>query len=420
MFRAIFEFLKDLFGFSGHRHYPPAPAPEPIPEPVPVPPPPVPPPVPLPPPDRRPPARPHTRVICLGPYGLMNERDMGAAQWDVVLSDMYNAGYNQLSMFATMPFAEKAVRIHPWPRVGNHFDFTRTNPEYRNHIAVMFDRMAYWRIIPHIKFVDQFHHDKWGANPDPFIDLFGENDNALYSSLDLYGDGKFHWLIWDEHHPGSYYNYRAAPGRAMEYHAMKMFVDMIIDEAQKTRLKWPDFAVSWAWANETRAWVRDDGSQDKARSLGDRDEVVLWVRDLWKAAGFVEGHNLYSYFDYTASINGQPRNWAYDYFAAMFKGIRERNMRLEIHSIFGTDVIKQFIAKVEEAAPEANGIPLDPKYVMWSTDGDMRMIADYRGLGHSKYNVDLKFDTISTWIPGFMNMWKKYFQNGKYKSYING
>jgi len=288
----------------------------------------------------------------------------------------------------------------------------------------MFDRLGFWRITPRVCFVDQFH-EKDESDIDPFRQGLGTgnewdkwSENALYNSWD--GD-KYRWLKWDEPKPRQYTNFRATSPFGQ---GMNRYVGAVVAEAKKVLNKkapngkplYPDFQVSWKWGNETMAYVNDDGTIDKSKSRGDRDEVHVWIKEKFKAAGFVNGKNVFSYVDYAALVRGL-KVFSYPVMDFAFNGrpnnpndgIRGHGDRLEVHGILSLDAIR----KLET---QAN---IDWKFTTFSTDGDLKMVADYPELGHSKYHVDLKLDVKKgePYFPlNWMQFWRTYFP--RYYNYV--
>jgi len=364
----------------------------------------------------RPPFRPRNPIKCIGPYtgAAVDER----VDWDEIGKDCYDHGYNQISVFLTTAFHNHLGTFYPWPLVGSKYDYSRLNPIWRAHIAKMFDRLAFWRITPHICFVDQFHDYEY-SKKDPFRQGLGSGndwdrwlENALYNSWD--GD-KYRWIKWDEPSNGNYTNFKTtSPFGA----GMNRYVGAVVAEAKKVLNKkapngnplYPDFQVSWKWGNETFAYINEDGSTDNSKGRGDRDEIYVWIKEKFKTAGFIEGKNIFSYFDFAALIRGR---WDFHYPTmdiAFRKGIRGRHKaRIEIHHMLTLDDIKDMESKGK----------VDWRYAMHSTDGDLKMIADYSELGHSKYHTDLKLDVKKgePYFPlNWMQFWRTYFP--RYYNYV--
>jgi len=316
----------------------------------------------------------------------------------------YDHGYNAVSIFLTTGFGNT---LFPWKLNGGKFDYNSLNPVWKEHIYTMLERFAYYRIRTHICFVDQFHKEDDSPNPDPFRQGFKSDDEELwYSSLPL--DLSFYsFLQWDELKPRKYTNYRTTSAVG---HGLELMADYYIEAARQVKEKYSDATYSWKWGNETRAVTDADGKFIKSKSRGDRDEVFIWIQNKWTAAGFKDGKDVFSYFDYSCN-KADLRTPDYDCLDDGFnRGIRQfRNSRLEIHGILTVKQIQDYIDNAH----------LDPNYVLWSTDGDLRMQAEYKVLGHAKYNTDLKFDIKKgeAWSStDFMKNFERY--EYRYRDYI--
>lgn len=341
----------------------------------------------------RPPIRPRTPIKCIGPYTGAGDPKVKAEQWDEIGKDMYDAGFNQFSVFLVL-----ATPLKFWP-----IPMTK---EWEDHIYTMLERLAFWRISPKIKFVDQFHED----NDDPFARLSVEQ---LYSSWD--GD-KYSWIKWDEPAPRKYTNFRATTPLGKD---IIKYIQTVVKCAQRVKdLKrpngtplYPDFRLVVAWANETMAIFDEEGNHP-VKTRGDRDEILYYVQGLLKDAGFVLNKNLLVEVDYLA-FRPDIRHVDYQTMANVSQYLTKKGQRLEIHGILTVDDIKKYIAA-----------GVNPKSSLFSTDGDLKMIdyeKRYTALGHSPYHVDLKLDCKKgqPFFPtNFMKFWRTYFP--AYKTFIKG
>ena len=364
---------------------------------------------------KRPPVHSRTPQKCVGPYrGL--ELNMSLEDWDEVGRDAYNSGYNQISIFLTLQ------EPWPWPKLpSGKYNYLAINPVWEKQLYNMLERMAFWRITPHICFVNPYHNN----SKDPFCQGLGNHigpnnlnwpdDEALYSSW----NGKIYtWLQWDEEHQRVYTNYRATSifGRGM-----LLMINTVINKAKEVKelrrpndsLLYQDFKISYKWGNETNAFVTyKDPKFPKGKitkKFGDRDEIFTYIRRLFIEAGFVNGINLYSVVDYLAFNDDELKNPPDMRICGnVSKDLNSKGFRLELHGIKTTNDIEQFVA---------HGVI--PRSTLFSTDGDLRMVADYEGLGKSIYHTDLKLDTVppNPFFPGdFLRFWRTYFP--KYKDYI--
>lgn len=331
---------------------------------------------------KRPPFRPKTPIKCAGPYTGAGDPKVKAEQWNEIGKDLYDAGYNQFSVFLVL-----GTPLKFWP-----IPMTK---KWEDHIYTMMERLAFWRISPKIKFVDQYHE---GEPNDPFSKLTVEQ---LYSSWD---GQKYSWMQWDEPTPRHYTNFRATT--PLGKNIMK-YVQTVVKCAQRVKdlkrpngtLLYPDFRLVVAWANETMALFQ--GNDDHpSKTRGDRDEVLGWVQGLLKDAGFVLNKNLLVEVDYLA-YRDSIRNIDYPTMASVSQYLTKKGQRLEIHGIETIDDIKKFIQA-----------GVNPKSTLFSTDGDLRMEADGQALFDSPYHVDLKVDCKKgqPFFPtNFMAFWRKYF-----------
>jgi hypothetical protein len=301
--------------------------------------------------------------------------------FDKIGKDLYDAGYTQVVVFGSTGFNNN--NVWPWPFKNNRFDYTKINPVYAAQLSKLFERMAFYRIRVHFKFVDQFHGSDDVPIPDPFRQAFDDfNDEALYSSY-VAATQKKYWLDWDEVTGGHYSNYRCI---APVCGGIDRYINAVIAADKAAKLKWPDRpAPSWVWANETMAYVDvQTGHVVNVRSRGDRDEVFQWVRAHFSAAGYVDGKDAFSYIDYVALLGGR-KDIAYSVLHDAFtRGIRgKEKSRLEIHGMLSESQIRDVNTKAG----------LDPRYVLYSTDGDLRLTGDYAGLAkQTSFDIDLKLD----------------------------
>src|SRR6185312_6079817 len=94
---------------------------------------------------------------------------------------------------------------------------------------------------------------------------------------------------------------------------------------------------------ETTAYFSSKlGKVDKLRSRGDRDEIHVWIKNKWLAAGFKEGKDVLSYFDYSCNIDGK-KSLEYGCMKDAYKGIRMRGSRLEVHGILDVPDIDKLV-----------------------------------------------------------------------------
>ena len=342
----------------------------------------------------RPPLRPKTPIKCMGVYvGLAGQK--AGLDFEEIASDLYNHGYNQISIFLSTVFNNTG--LWPWKLVGTKFDFTQDNEDYYTHYENLVDTFSFWRIVVHNKFVDQFHEE---PGKDPFKQAFGDDVEALYSSWD---GSKYRHTKWDEPKPRVYTNFIGVNdvGRGII-----RWVKRIAAINAKISKKYPDFRTSTAWANETHALFHE-GESHPYKTRGDREEMTYFVRKTFEAAGFTINKKLLVYFDYLAfrpdihTIDKQTM-------AKVSKDLSKRGYHLEIHGILTLQEISGLITA------GVNG-----KATMFSTDGDLRMEADYPGLGKSSYHTDLKFDIKKNepWSSTDMMVnWRKYRE--RYKDYV--
>lgn len=321
------------------------------------------------------------------------------------------AGYTAISIFLTTAFNN--VDLWPWTRSGTKFDFSTINPAWKSHIQRCCDTLAKFNVNPHFCFVDQFHDSGDSPGADPFRQALGSawDEEPLYSSWD---GSKYTWLAWDPNKdpkPGHIEDFKVLPGFGQ---GMQRYIKAVIACCKKTRTQFPTFTPTWKWGNETLA--RFDPVQGKTTNQrGDRDEVYIWVRCLWEQAGFVEGDSMRSYFDYLCVTAGKHKTDP-DYInmptmkSAFTKGVRGKHKaNMEIHGILTLADIQKF-----------NAAGLDEDFLLFSTDGDLGMKADYPGLGKSPFHTDLKFDIKKgqTWdSQDWMKNFNKYWP-GKYDRYV--
>lgn len=335
--------------------------------------------------------------------------------YDQVARQLLEAGYNSVSDFDTTAFGSinKAGThpLWPWPIKNGKFDFNHLDPEWQDNLYRFDETMAFWRIARHHKFFDQFHSPGDSPGLDPFRVGLGTpadfDPESLYSSYNFH-DGKFHWIQWDD--VGQHQtNFRCLNDLCR---GISLYIDYEIATEVRVKALYPDSTFSWVWANET--FGECDMSSGKCvgtqRKQGDRDEVFSWVYAKWKAAGFVEGKQYSTFFDFTISNKGKHKTDP-DYYnyaemgKAYQKGIKGKwHSNVEIHGILTTPMVAKYIANGVEAI-----------HFLPSTDGDLNMVADYRGLGASAFNTDLKFDirrgepwSATNWMINFNRYFPRY------------
>ena len=350
----------------------------------------------------------------------------------IISQQMYNnaatlsGGYTVGSIFLSTAFGNVNNAMYPWPRIGttNKFNLNVINQQWSAHLLAIFKAFSCYHIRPHICFVDQFHKVEDNPGPDPFRQMWGQDwsPEPEYSSYVAVGqgtqyDGKQTWLKWDEVKPGQYSNYQLV---GVNGKANGMFIDEVIKNYKVVKLQDPSFTLEWKWSNEDMAYIDNSGPNPRAvnaKSRGDRDEVISYVKKKFVDAGFIPNKDTYCFFDYSALVNGRkqflydPKTHkqiggpSYPILANAFsQGIRKKhNARLELHGILTVDDIKKYIA----------GAGLNEQFVDWSTDGDIRMQAQYVLLGKSSYKeIDLKLDAKpgQTWdTQHYMVNFYKYF-----------
>lgn len=362
----------------------------------------------------RPPFRPRKPVKMIGPYvGFLSQ----SSDYDRLGEELYEAGYNAASVFLTTAIGPW---ISPWKPMGSNFNFGVINPVWLNEYKKMSRAMAHWRITVHNKFVDQFHDFEDNPKPDPMrVGLKTGNEfdpKLLYESLDY--DWDYVWISWEEEGAGKYKNYKLLTPFG---HGMNLLVDTVIDVNKEMKDEFPDFFASWAWANECLAEY--DPNTGKAKNIrGDRDEIHQWIDQKWKAAGFEVAKKYRSYFDYFMRTKGAPRTPHYPSMAEEQMWIYRRYYAfIEIHGIMGLeDVAKYDAAKFTDK--HGTVYDFNKARTLFSTDGDLRMEADYVGLGKATNipAVDLKLDNKRGQTPlgnDFMAYWDRYFP--KYRTYVN-
>lgn len=358
----------------------------------------------------RPPFRPKTPIKCVGPYVGAGDPKVKAEQWDEIGKDLYDAGYNQLSVFLTL---DTPLDFYPWPKVDNVYDFGTIRPDWEEHIYTMMERLAFWRISPKVKFVDSYH----GKN-DPFDQgLKPFDDEELYSS---WANDRYNWIMWDELVPRHYTNFRPvnAFGRGMinYIHAVVRCAKRVKDLKNPAgKPLYPDFRIVIAWANETHA-IFEGNATHPSKTLGDRDEILFWIQGLFHEAGFENNKNMLVEVDYLA-FRPNVRSVDYNIMAKVRHDLAKKGQRLEIHGILSIADIKKYT----NITLNIGGVPVkfDPKTCLFSTDGDLGMNGKYVELGHSPHHVDLKLDcTIGQpFFPAnFMQFWRTYFP--KYRTYV--
>jgi hypothetical protein len=324
--------------------------------------------------------------------------------WDSVLTRLAARGYNAISIFLTTVFANQQ---YPWPLTAGLFDFTVDNEDYYANLNRALVASAKTGVRLHFCFVDQFHshHDNKGnpgdnPGPDPFrqgLDLGNEwDENLLYDSI-TFAPLKYYWVKWDEPRPRQYTNYRFLGAFGM---GMKRFVNRIVNLTKKVSVNWPELPLpTWKWSNENLAMVDSTGHPTDKR--GGRDEVHRYIDGRFNAKG-MGGRG---FFDFLILDGKTPM---YQLMVDVFrKGVRLWNKAgMEIHEIMDVADTLKFPLTLPER-----------KEVIFSTDGDLKMEAEYYKLGHSTVpNVDLKFDVkkgepIPPDVMDFFNLyWPRYIK----------
>lgn len=336
--------------------------------------------------------------------------------------ELYDAGYNAISLFLTTCFHNTKPTTYPWPLVGAKYDFSKINPDWRNWLYKVIETLAYYRIRPHIAFVDQFHEAGDNPLPDPFRQgLFGNREfdaDPLYSSV-TFAPTKFWWLKWQDAAGNKYVNYQTLGefGKGMELYINEVIA--ICKEVKELKndagaLLYSDFAISWKWANETMAEY-NPATKHVDNKRGDRDEIIYWIWNKFKAAGFTTGPRYRPYFDYFCrDKGGKPRDPYYPAMAEQQYWIwRKYQAHLEIHGVLTTSDIEKY------KQARFRTYTLQGSKALFSTDGDLRMQGEYKELGASQENVDLKLDTTAgkpLFTDNYQQFWDAYFP--KYKTYI--
>lgn len=334
---------------------------------------------------KRPPVRPRTPIKCAGPYVGAGDPKVTAEDWDKVGKDMYDAGYNQFSVFLALNTPLRFLPVNA--DLSLNKKWVESNYNFQ-------ERMAFWRHNVQMKIFDQYHE---GEKNDPFASLTTEQ---LYSSWD---GSKYAHTKWDEPLPRRYTNFRPTSKIGI---AIKFYVKAVVANSKKVKElklpngkpKYPDFRVVLVWANETMALFKDSNHPVKTR--GDREEMLAWVTDLYEQAGFVKGKDLFVQVDYLA-FRPDIRTIDYKIMANVSKDLTRRGMRLEIHGIKTVADIQKYIKA-----------GVDPKSTLFSTDGDLKYTAEGQKLLDSPYHVDLKVDAKpgQPFFPtDFMQFWNHYF-----------
>ena len=157
---------------------------------------------------------------------------------------------------------------------------------------------------------------------------------------------------------------------------------------------------------------------------GDRDEIQQWIFAKWKANGWVIGGKFNYYFDYFCrDKGGAPRD---PYYPAMVEEQyyigRKYRAQIEIHGVLGNDDINRYASS--SAIIRGKKISFNRKRALYSTDGDLRMTADYDHIGEDSEgnavdHTDRKLDTVAgkPFFPdNYQMFWDTYFP--KYKGYV--
>jgi len=350
------------------------------------------------------------------------------SDYDKLGKDLYEAGYNAVSVFLSTIWNHGLV---PWKKSPTgKFNFGQIDPAYADNYRRMLKAMAFWRITVHNKFVDQFHDIKDFPGDDPMRQGLGKlySDVVLYESLDKSDNDNWKnvWIGWKEIGAGKYEDYKMLSdfGRGME-----LFIDFIIGVNKEIYAEFPDYQGSWAWANECLGeYDPATGTQKNIR--GDRDEIHQWIFKKWQASG-IPSSKIRNYFDYFVRIKGEPRTPHYPAFVEEQMWIQQRyGALIEIHGI----LTNADIAKFKNATwTDKHGVK--HKFIinraLFSTDGDMRMVADYEHLGEDSKgktvcHVDRKLDYAPNDLPtagekvNFMKFWERYFVKGGYPHYVKG
>ena len=340
----------------------------------------------------RPPFRPKTPIKSCGPYVGAGDPKVKAEEWDEIGKDLYDAGYNQLYTFLILNTPLRFLPLN---------DANDLKPEWVEHIDTMIDRLAFWRIQPAFKFADQYHE---GENNDPFAALTVEQlYSSVYKTSNPREPWKYAWITWDEDRPRQYTNFRPTSDLGRGIFA---YVRAVVRSCKKALDTYPDFRVVVTWGNETMAVFKGNETHpDKTR--GDRDEVTYWLMKEFENAGFVKNKNLLVNVDYLA-FRPDVRHVDYNIMGKVSRDLTKKGQHLEIHGIKTLDDIKKYL-----------NAGVNWKSTLFSTDGDLKMQADYRDLGHSQYHVDLKLDTVPPnpiFPTDFMKFWRRYFP--KYRTYV--
>lgn len=341
--------------------------------------------------------------------------------------ELYDAGYSAISFFLTTCFHNTSPQTWPWPIESGKFNYGKINKTWRDWLRKVVETMAYYRIRCHMAFVDQFHETGDNKSADPFRQgLFGnrEFDAApLYDSV-TFGPVKFWWLKWSDLPGNKYGNYQTIGefGKGMELYINEVVaickeVKELKNDAGKPL--YSDFSISWKWANETYT-VYDPATNHVDNVRGDRDEIVYWIWNKFKAAGFATGPRYRPYFDYFCRDKGgdRPKDPYYPAMAEQQYWIwRKYQAHLEIHGILTTSDIEKY--KKASFRRGTTVYTLQGSKSLFSTDGDLGMRGEYKELGAGTDPVDLKLDTTAgkPFFPdNYQMFWDAYFP--RYKTYI--
>lgn len=215
------------------------------------------------------------------------------------------------------------------------------NNEWFEKVEEVFELLMKRKIGITYKFFDEYlpPHYKIPAGKHPMVhNNFGALDaKELYDSW-IQGRGHT-WIKWDD---DPIRNFQPC-SEAGEVHMA--YIERMVSIIARLKAKYPGAFFAWSAHNET------EGSALGGRfSLGDRPEVHIWIRELFKKNDLVQGARFKSYVNYNAVDTADQTEWnrmmKTQYTGCLSKPAFHKASAMEIHNVgedhMVPDLIKLF------------------------------------------------------------------------------
>lgn len=314
----------------------------------------------------RPPKKDWSRWISCGVYvGLTVSHDI---DWEKIAKDLYDSKFNAITLHLISPWANEGGIFYPWPydSAKGKFDLTKDNEEWYTAFETMCFKLAYYWIGVELKFFDSYFSDQWikyGIKIHPFRNnklknLVSKQDAKWF--YDVWVPYEFLWYKWEDVNNYEFKNFQTVSPLGEH---LDRYVKRVMSIVQKVKEKHPGFRVRSATFNETHAYVGVDGEGDADRSMGDRQEIQYWMRELWKEYIKPPMSHVISYTDYDIVGAGADKYRAQYLAKATRTWFPRFRTRLEVHGMDSSkdvqELLKAGVTKISEFS--SDGSPEEPE-----------------------------------------------------------